>query len=77
MDLSVGMLPLSVRELEVEVAEHKGPGHPDTLCDALAEELSLACAATIWSASGRSPTTTSTRPCSGGEPRARCSAAAR
>jgi S-adenosylmethionine synthetase len=25
---------------EIEVVEHKGPGHPDSICDALAEELS-------------------------------------
>lgn len=29
-------------ELPVEVVERKGLGHPDTLCDALAEEVSLA-----------------------------------
>jgi len=29
-----------VRELDVEVVERKGRGHPDSLCDALAEELS-------------------------------------
>jgi S-adenosylmethionine synthetase len=28
--------------LPVEIVEHKGLGHPDTLCDALAEEVSLA-----------------------------------
>lgn len=28
-------------ELEVEVVERKGKGHPDTMCDALAEELSV------------------------------------
>jgi len=29
-----------VRDLEVEVVERKGRGHPDSLCDALADELS-------------------------------------
>ncbi len=28
--------------LPVEIAERKGTGHPDTICDALAEELSIA-----------------------------------
>ena len=27
---------------KVEIVERKGTGHPDTMCDALAEELSLA-----------------------------------
>lgn len=31
-----------VRDLEIEVVERKGRGHPDSLCDALAEELSRA-----------------------------------
>jgi S-adenosylmethionine synthetase len=31
-----------VEELEVEVVERKGRGHPDTICDALVEELSRA-----------------------------------
>jgi S-adenosylmethionine synthetase len=29
-------------ELAVEVVERKGIGHPDTICDALAEEVSRA-----------------------------------
>ncbi len=32
----------SVQDREIEVVERKGLGHPDTICDALAEELSLA-----------------------------------
>lgn len=42
MDLSIGTLPEIASELEVEIAEHKGIGHPDTMCDALAEGLSVA-----------------------------------
>ena len=34
-------LPVSISD-EIEVVEHKGLGHPDTICDALAEELSRA-----------------------------------
>jgi S-adenosylmethionine synthetase len=34
-----------VRDLEVEVVERKGLGHPDSLCDALADELSRALSA--------------------------------
>ena len=29
-----------VAEMPIEIAERKGTGHPDTICDALAEELS-------------------------------------
>jgi len=32
---------LSPATTPVEIVERKGLGHPDTLCDALAEELSL------------------------------------
>ena len=32
----------AVRALEIEVVERKGRGHPDSLCDALSEELSRA-----------------------------------
>jgi len=31
-----------VSELEIEIVERKGKGHPDTICDALSEELSIA-----------------------------------
>ena len=43
MDLIVR--PLTTRPIEsseVEIVERKGLGHPDTICDALAEELSVA-----------------------------------
>jgi S-adenosylmethionine synthetase len=39
MDLVLGALPATADDLDVEIAEHKGRGHPDTLCDALAEQL--------------------------------------
>jgi S-adenosylmethionine synthetase len=43
MDLSVLPLPPPpADERPVEVVERKGLGHPDSICDALAEELSLA-----------------------------------
>jgi len=42
MELSVGPIRTPpVEALEVEIVERKGRGHPDTICDALAEELSL------------------------------------
>lgn len=38
------MIPIKISHLqtdnEVEVVERKGAGHPDTICDALAETLS-------------------------------------
>jgi S-adenosylmethionine synthetase len=34
--------PLHETESRLEVVEHKGIGHPDTICDAVAEELGLA-----------------------------------
>jgi S-adenosylmethionine synthetase len=41
MRLSIGPTRSpAIRALDVEVVERKGRGHPDTLCDALAEELS-------------------------------------
>lgn len=41
MDLVVGPLATPPADaLGVEVVERKGLGHPDTICDALAEELS-------------------------------------
>lgn len=40
MDFDIDTLPLTPGRLEV--VERKGTGHPDTICDALAEELSLA-----------------------------------
>jgi S-adenosylmethionine synthetase len=42
MDLRVGPLQGGVGSWPVEVVERKGLGHPDSICDALAEELSLA-----------------------------------
>jgi S-adenosylmethionine synthetase len=38
MELILQAIP--VAEPEVEIVEHKGIGHPDTLCDALAERFS-------------------------------------
>jgi S-adenosylmethionine synthetase len=40
MELNVG--PISAGPPSVELVEHKGIGHPDTICDALAERLSVA-----------------------------------
>lgn len=43
MDLIVRQLTtLPLESSEVEIVERKGLGHPDTICDALAEELSIA-----------------------------------
>jgi S-adenosylmethionine synthetase len=42
MDLLLLPLPPSAEGRLVEVVERKGLGHPDSICDALAEELSLA-----------------------------------
>jgi S-adenosylmethionine synthetase len=43
MDLLVTALPgAPLAEQPVEVVERKGLGHPDTICDALAEEVSVA-----------------------------------
>ncbi|MDJ0593229.1 MAG: methionine adenosyltransferase [Pleurocapsa sp. MO_226.B13] len=43
MDLIVRLLTtLAIESSEVEIVERKGLGHPDTICDALAEQLSLA-----------------------------------
>ena len=42
MQVTIEALPgLPVDEQPVEVVERKGLGHPDTICDALSEELSL------------------------------------
>jgi S-adenosylmethionine synthetase len=42
MDASVALLPRpSPFELPFEIVERKGLGHPDTICDALAENLSV------------------------------------
>ena len=42
MRLNVGPIrEPSVEDLEVEVVERKGRGHPDTICDGVAEQLSL------------------------------------
>ncbi|WP_457621117.1 methionine adenosyltransferase [Persephonella sp.] len=41
--IAVGTLEFpKVSDLPVEIVERKGIGHPDTICDALAEELSIA-----------------------------------
>ncbi|MGE5277116.1 MAG: methionine adenosyltransferase [Acidobacteriota bacterium] len=43
MELTVGpSREPGVEELEVEIVERKGLGHPDTICDGLAEEFSIA-----------------------------------
>lgn len=43
MDLRIGDLEmLDVGRLDAEIVERKGLGHPDSICDALAEELSSA-----------------------------------
>jgi S-adenosylmethionine synthetase len=43
MQITVSQMPSgSARPDPVEIVERKGLGHPDTLCDALAEEFSLA-----------------------------------
>lgn len=43
MDLTVGVLrEPRADELEVEIVERKGRGHPDTICDGVAEEFSIA-----------------------------------
>jgi len=43
MDLVIGALPEPEADsATVEIVERKGIGHPDTICDALAEEVSLA-----------------------------------
>ena len=41
MQIQVGVIaPTSSADLDVEVVERKGLGHPDTICDALAEAFS-------------------------------------
>ena len=42
MQLVVGRLPAGAAGAEVEIVERKGIGHPDSICDSLAEEVSLA-----------------------------------
>src|SRR3989304_3077032 len=43
MDIFVERLSgLSVAERKVEIVERKGIGHPDSICDAIMEEVSLA-----------------------------------
>ena len=42
MDVVVGRLPARPAGSSVEIVERKGLGHPDSICDALAEEVSLA-----------------------------------
>ncbi len=42
-NISIGSLDFpKVSQQPVEIVERKGTGHPDTICDALAEELSIA-----------------------------------
>jgi len=40
--MEVALQTLANSESDVELVEHKGIGHPDTICDALAEQLSVA-----------------------------------
>lgn len=42
MELVVGSLPEGTADAAVEIVERKGLGHPDSICDALAEAVSLA-----------------------------------
>jgi len=43
MEITVATIPgPAIEDQWIEVVERKGLGHPDTICDALAEELSLA-----------------------------------
>jgi S-adenosylmethionine synthetase len=42
MDLIVGRLPDRITGPSIEIVERKGIGHPDSICDALAEEVSVA-----------------------------------
>lgn len=42
MDLVIGALDNEGVEPNVEIVERKGVGHPDTICDALAEQFSVA-----------------------------------
>jgi len=42
MEFVVGRLPAGAPDSGVEIVERKGLGHPDSICDALAEEVSLA-----------------------------------
>jgi S-adenosylmethionine synthetase len=42
MEFVVGRLPAGAPDGEVEIVERKGLGHPDSICDSLAEEVSLA-----------------------------------
>jgi len=51
MDLALSLLP-PVGD-DVEVVEHKGIGHPDTMCDALAEALGVALARAYLERFGR------------------------
>ncbi len=42
-NIQIGLLDFpKVSEQPIEIVERKGVGHPDTICDALAEELSIA-----------------------------------
>ena len=50
-----------VAERRIEVVERKGIGHPDTICDSVAEAAAVALARMYPPASAPSPTTTSTR----------------
>jgi hypothetical protein len=47
----------------VEIVEHKGIGHPDSICEAVAEAFPSHCAGPTGSAAGGFFTTTSTRGC--------------
>ena len=44
----------TIRELDVEIVERKGLGHPDTLCDSIMEQVAQALARTYLAACGES-----------------------
>ena len=41
MDIAVGFLEPAAYQPDIEIVERKGIGHPDTICDALAERFSV------------------------------------
>jgi S-adenosylmethionine synthetase len=52
MELSVGELFASAADRPLEIVERKGIGHPDTICDALAEALGVALSRRYLAATG-------------------------
>lgn len=54
MEIRVGVMRSPVPgDRDVEVVERKGRGHPDTICDALAEQVSRALCEAYWERFGR------------------------